>query len=184
PAELAGVEQMVGLFINTVPIRVQLRPDDSLETLLAAVQDSQARMLPYQYVGLSDIQQAAGGGSLFDTLVGFENYPLDRAAVRGSSPELRVVGVVGRDTRHYPLTLVVPPGEQLHLRLDYGPSRFSQSSVEALSSFLERLFSAAVARPNAALYQLDLLSADEPHTPLSRANATTRGIPQTTLTPP
>ena len=80
PAELAGVERMVGLFINTLPLRVRLRPGEPLATLLAGIQESQSRLLAHQHVGLAEIQRAAGIGELFDTLVVFENYPVDRAA--------------------------------------------------------------------------------------------------------
>ena len=80
PAELAGVERMVGLFINTLPLRMRLVPGKPLSALLANIQESQSRLLTYQHVGLAEIQQAAGTGTLFDTLMGFENYPVERAA--------------------------------------------------------------------------------------------------------
>jgi non-ribosomal peptide synthetase component F len=75
PAELAGVEQMLGLFINTLPLRVRLRAEEPLPVLLAAIQQSQVRLLPYQHVGLPEIQRSMGNETLFDTLVVFENYP-------------------------------------------------------------------------------------------------------------
>src|SRR5262249_4247945 len=116
PAELAGVEQMLGLFINTVPVRVRLRPVEALGALLAGIQESQSRLLAYQHVGLAEIQRVAGTGELFDTLAVFENYPLDDAALTEAVADLRVVGAEGRDATHYPLSLVVSPGERLHVR--------------------------------------------------------------------
>ena len=75
PPELPGVESMVGLFANTVPVRVRLEPGESLAAFLGRIQDEQSRLGPYQYLGLSQIQAIAGIGELFDTSVVFENYP-------------------------------------------------------------------------------------------------------------
>ncbi|MEG8184683.1 non-ribosomal peptide synthetase, partial [Nocardia terpenica] len=73
PPELAGVETMVGLFINTVPVRVRLHPDHTLAQLVVAVQDQQAALLAHHHLGLTDIQQVTGLGQLFDTLAVYEN---------------------------------------------------------------------------------------------------------------
>ena len=81
PAEIAGVEHMVGLFINTLPLRMELPPQLALSDLLRRTQDRQSRLMAHQHIGLSEIQQAAGLGELFDTLLVFENYPVDRAGL-------------------------------------------------------------------------------------------------------
>ena len=75
---------MVGLFINTLPLRVKLPPAKPLLALLKEVQDSQSKLIAHQHLGLAEIQSEAGLGDLFDTLVVFENYPLDGlGATRG-----------------------------------------------------------------------------------------------------
>ncbi|NGO49520.1 non-ribosomal peptide synthetase, partial [Streptomyces sp. YC419] len=76
PAEIPGIEQMVGLLINTVPVRVRLDPSQSLTELMARVQEEQSRLSDHQYLGLTDIQGLVGEGELFDTLYVFENYPI------------------------------------------------------------------------------------------------------------
>ena len=76
PPEIAGIESMVGLFINTLPLRVKL-PPGSRSRAAARVQDSQSRLMAHQHLGLAEIQGLAGLGELFDTLVVFENYPVD-----------------------------------------------------------------------------------------------------------
>ena len=76
PAGVPDVERMVGLFINTVPVRVRVREDETLAGLLARVQAEQAELLPHHYLPLPRIQHAAGHGALFDTLTVFENYPV------------------------------------------------------------------------------------------------------------
>ena len=77
PPEIAGIEHMVGLFINTLPLRIKLPPHKPLLALLREVQDNQSRLMTHQHLGLAEIQALAGVGELFDTLVVFENYPVD-----------------------------------------------------------------------------------------------------------
>ena len=132
PAELAGVEHMVGLFINTLPLRLQLPPELPLTALLRQTQDSQSRLMAHQHLGLAEIQQAAGVGDLFDTLLVFENYPVDRAGLAAAGlgtagDGLKLGRVEGRDATHYPLALIVQPGETLQLRLDYRPDLFERA---------------------------------------------------------
>jgi amino acid adenylation domain-containing protein/non-ribosomal peptide synthase protein (TIGR01720 family)/FkbM family methyltransferase len=154
PAELAGVEQMVGLFINTLPLRVRLHPAATFAGLMAELQDAQSRMLPYQHVGLAEIQRAAGTGELFDTMLVFDNYPIDRAAF--AATDLRISGREAHDATHYPLSLMVVPQERMHLQFDYDPARFDRAAVERLLQRLEQLLEAVAADPDLPLHNLQL----------------------------
>nr|AYA22334.1 KerC [Amycolatopsis keratiniphila] len=131
PPDLPGVEGMVGLFLNTVPVRVRLRGATPVRELLADLQKRQSALIPDQYVGLADIQHEAGPGAVFDTLIVFEKFhheSRDRDDV--------VTGIEqGRIAAHYPLTLVAVPGESLLLKLDYLPDLFDR---DAALSILER----------------------------------------------
>ena len=109
---------MVGLLINTLPLRMRLPAGKPLRALLADVQDIQSGLMAHQHVGLSEIQALAGLGELFDTLVVFENYPLDRGSLSTQAAGLHLINVSGRDATHYPLSLMAWPGERLGLRLD------------------------------------------------------------------
>ena len=157
PPEIAGIERMVGLFINTLPLRVKLPPAMPLLDLLKEVQDSQSKLIAHQHLGLAEIQSEAGLGELFDTLVVFENYPLDGASPSAAAGGLRLAGVSGHDATHYPLGLMAIPGERLRLRLDYRPDLFERGSVEALAGRFVRLLEGAVAAPERALGQLEIL---------------------------
>ncbi|MFI6254480.1 condensation domain-containing protein, partial [Streptomyces sp. NPDC051016] len=75
PAELPGMEAMLGLFINTLPVRVDLDAARSVSEVLGALQARQSALLDHQHVGLSEVQRTAGPGATFDTLLAFENYP-------------------------------------------------------------------------------------------------------------
>src|SRR5262249_29385226 len=117
PSEIAGIESMVGLFINTLPLRMKLPPSKPLLELLKEVQDSQSRLIAHQHLGLAEIQQLAGSGALFDSLVVFENYPVERGGPSAAGGGLRLCSVSGHDATHYPLSLMVAPSERLQLRL-------------------------------------------------------------------
>ncbi|HEY9315941.1 amino acid adenylation domain-containing protein [Williamsia sp.] len=132
PAELSGVDTMVGLFINTVPVRVRLDPQESVATLLSRLQDEQAAMLDHQHLALSEIMTAAGGGNLFDSLLVLESYPIDKQGLSEHTDiaGMRLGGARVRDGSHYPLAVVGIPGEQLEINFKYLPSALSAASVE------------------------------------------------------
>ena len=159
PAELAGVENMVGLFINTLPLRMKLAPDQPLSELMRQIQSSGSDLMAHGTLGLSEIQQIAGVGELFDTLMVFENYPVDRQALAAEARGIRLGRVSGHDATHYPLSLMVRPGDELQLRLDYRPDLFDASSIAVLSERLIRLLSAAAAAPQRPIGSLSILAA-------------------------
>ena len=129
--------------------------------------------MAHQHIGLAEIQQAAALSELFDTLLVFENYPVDRAGLGGSrATGCGSAAVEGHDATHYPLALIVRPGEELQLRLDYRPDLFDAATVETLGRRLIRLLAAAVAAPERALGGLDILEASERDTILRLWNDT------------
>ena len=181
PPEIAGIESMVGLFINTLPLRVQLPAGQPLAGLLAELQDSQSRLMAHQHLGLVEIQGLAGLGELFDTLVVFENYPVDRASLAAEANGLHLTNARGHDSAHYPLSLRAILEERLQLRLEYRPDLFDRGSVEALGARLIRLLEAAVAEPERAIGRLDILGAAERDTVLRDWNDTARALPFATV---
>ncbi|MFC4065340.1 condensation domain-containing protein, partial [Actinoplanes subglobosus] len=147
PATLPGAEDMVGLFINTVPVRIRPRPSDTWAGYLRRVQAEQAALLDHQHVGLATIQRLAGIGTLFDTLLVFESYPLDADGLRAleDAAGLRLAEVTGADATHYPLTLTVIPGESLTLGAEYRADVISREQATGLLSRLEALLAAFAA---------------------------------------
>ncbi|ONI80847.1 non-ribosomal peptide synthetase [Saccharothrix sp. ALI-22-I] len=165
PAEVPGIENAVGLFINTVPVRQRWRGGDSLATVFRHFQDEQARLLDHQHLGLAEIQRVTGHGELFDTLVVVENFPdvVDDVEIR--------------DQVHYPLALVVLPGERIELRLKH---RLPDAEVAALGERLVGLLSAFATTPDRPVASLDLVSARETDW-FAELNATAADVPEGTL---
>ncbi|MFJ6194943.1 amino acid adenylation domain-containing protein [Micromonospora sp. NPDC092111] len=159
PPDLPGVEAMLGLFINTVPVRIRLDPAESLAALLARVQDEQSALMAHQHLGLAEIRRLAGAGAdeLFDTLTVFENYPLDPSALDLPGTGLRVTAVAGHDATHYPLTLAVLPGERLTLRLDHRPDLLDGPAARRVADRLVRLLTTVVDAPQTPVAGLDVL---------------------------
>ncbi|MFI6012740.1 amino acid adenylation domain-containing protein [Streptomyces sp. NPDC051243] len=163
PAELAGAESMIGLFINTVPVRVTVPPGERAGAFLRRLQDEQSRLMDHQHLGLTEIQRIAGAGDLFDTLLVFENYPIDEPAVAEAEANagLRIVEVKGSGATHYPLTLAVLAERELGVVFEFRPDCYDRTSVEALSERFERLLHAVLADPAAPLAALDALAPEE-----------------------
>ncbi|WP_328692161.1 non-ribosomal peptide synthase/polyketide synthase [Streptomyces caniferus] len=158
PAEVPGVESMVGLFINTVPVRIRLRDDETWAEALTRVQDEQSALGAHQHLGLSDIQAQTGLGELFDTTVLVENYPVDPATTARLDSGLRLVGASGRDATHYPLTLVVSKtAEGLHARLDYRSDLFDGSWAEGLLGRFVGVLRGMVADPGGCVGEVGVL---------------------------
>ncbi|MEV7467347.1 amino acid adenylation domain-containing protein [Streptomyces kronopolitis] len=176
PAQVPGVESMIGLFLNTVPVRVRTRPEETLADLLAGIQERQSALMPHEYAGLAEIQNRAGLGDLFDTVLLFENFPLDEESVRASATGLRLLEAEARDGRHYPLSLAVLPGagHRLDLRFDYAPDLFTQDAVERLGSRLLHLLASVRTSADRPLAALGLVDEEESRQLLVEWNATDR----------
>ena len=125
--ELDGYDAMVGLFINTVPVAVRPDPGTSLADLFAQVAADQRLAEPHADLGLGEIQQAVGA-TLFDSVLAYENYPLDTGDL--SVGGLSVERVQGRDATHYPLAVVVVPGTGI--RFDHDPRQLPTARATAL----------------------------------------------------
>ncbi|MEU8976953.1 condensation domain-containing protein, partial [Streptomyces monashensis] len=154
PPHLPGIEDMVGLLMNAVPVRIRLDPAETLETLLARIQDEQSALGDHHYLGLAEIQRLAGLGELFDTSTGFENAPLDRGSVQRPVPGLQITVLDesdnGGDTTgstHYPLSLVAVPGERLRLELNYRADVFDQDRVRDFGERLRMLLRTVAEAP-------------------------------------
>ncbi|MDI9916925.1 non-ribosomal peptide synthetase [Rhodococcus sp. IEGM 1379] len=164
PPQLDSVEKMVGLFINTLPVRVQLDLAESVEALLSRTQIEQAGLLDHHYLGLTEVQSAAGVGGLFDTLVIFESYPVDREGLAAQVEFLdgmMIDDVTSDDSTNYPLTLLVGLDDQLHVTLRYLPDFFEESYAQTLLGRLETLLTEIGETPTAAVGDIEIMTAAE-----------------------
>ncbi|HEY6348112.1 MAG TPA: amino acid adenylation domain-containing protein [Candidatus Angelobacter sp.] len=176
--EVAGVETIVGLLINTVPTRVQLRPSDSFDDLLSRLNQEQSRLFAHHYLGLVEIQRLTGLNELFDTLVIFENFPMDMASQTEHFGGLRLIDFDVKDAAHYPLTLLLGPGQQLTMFFDYHPDHFSTRDVEIMGRRFVRLLKAYASASDQPVSGIDLLDEQERRQILVEWNQTRTEYPR------
>ncbi|UGA40618.1 condensation domain-containing protein [Chromobacterium haemolyticum] len=175
PATLPGVERMVGLFINTVPVRVVMDDDASVSQWLRQLHEQQSERARLGAASLTDIQRWAGyeGGELLSSLFVVENYPVDRTLARGDAG-FDVSEFAAAETRtNYPLVGQLIPGEETVLYVDFDASRYDEESIGRLgASFMHLLSQLAAAQPDARLGDLTLVDDDEARRLIHDWNAT------------
>ncbi|HEX7827324.1 MAG TPA: condensation domain-containing protein, partial [Mycobacterium sp.] len=123
PTDVAGADSMVGLMINTVPVRAAATATTSAADLLDQLQGAHNRTLDHQHLALAEMHRITGQDRLFDTLFAYENYPLG-AAASGGVGELTITEFSSHEQNHYPLTVQAMPGEELGLRVEYDTDVF------------------------------------------------------------
>ncbi|MET0650677.1 MAG: amino acid adenylation domain-containing protein, partial [Pyrinomonadaceae bacterium] len=162
PPLLEGIESMVGLFINTLPVRFSIKPEESLASWLSDIHQSQTELDQYAFSSLVDIQKWSdipAGTPLFNSLLVFENYPVDKSFDRQPGG-LRLRDVRVFDQTNYPLTLTAVPGQRMLLRIAYDEA-VGEAAALRLLEHLRTLLASFCADPSLPLRRLALLSPDE-----------------------
>jgi non-ribosomal peptide synthetase component F len=157
-ADLPGIESMIGLFANTLPVRMRWHPSDSIAATLAGLQDDQASLLEHHQIGLGELQRLAGLGDLFDTMIVIENYPVD-PGFADPTGTIRVTGVEFFGEGHYPLAVIAMPGTELQLRLSYDSNRIEPGYARQLAGCLVTVLELIGTQPDQPVAQLALATA-------------------------
>ncbi|KFU82304.1 non-ribosomal peptide synthase domain TIGR01720/amino acid adenylation domain-containing protein [Amycolatopsis lurida] len=175
----AGIESAVGLYINTVPVRLRWSGAETVAAVLRRLGDEQAALLDHQHLGLGELQRIAGAGQeeLFDTLVVVENFPRDGERASGT---VRLTGVEVTDAVHFPVAVIVTPGEDLEFSLKFDAARIDAVAAGQLAERFARLLETLTANPELPVAALDLLSPAE-RGRLAELNATSHPVPERTL---
>jgi amino acid adenylation domain-containing protein/non-ribosomal peptide synthase protein (TIGR01720 family) len=163
PTELAGSEQMLGLFINSLPVAVQLPAEQPLGDWLAELQVQNLQLREHEHSPLHDIQRWVGsaGEALFDSLLVFENYPLGDALKQAERGELRLGLPQSHEFTHYPMTLAVLPGSRLELLLAYDRAHFDADGIAQVEALLRQALVLICSDPAQPLGSLALLGEAE-----------------------
>ncbi|MGB7508159.1 MAG: condensation domain-containing protein, partial [Mycobacterium sp.] len=141
PTELAGAETMVGLLINTVPVRARITPATTVTDLLGQLHSTHNHTLDHQHLALSEIHRLTGHDQLFDTLFVFENYPMDGAAML-STNGLAVTEIAGREHNHYPLAMIAHPGREIGVRVEFDTATVDSVKISKLGKRFTRVLEA------------------------------------------
>src|SRR5262245_6084126 len=162
PAAIDGVESIVGLFINTLPVRVNVRPDVELIPWLKQFQASQLEAREYDFSPLAKIQgwsETPRGIPLFHTLLTFQNYPAGVSAQHESAAVITKTDLF--DGTDYPLSVTILPGLDLVVRIVYLSQRFDAATISRMLGHFHELLQQIAAAPDSRLGDLSLLTAAE-----------------------
>lgn len=163
PAEIKGVEHMVGLFINVVPKRVTFGDKTTFSELIARLQKQTLESEPHQYVPLYDIQSKTASPDLIDHIIVFENYPLQEANKQQEEDDLGFS--MGRvsvfEKSNYDLNLLASPGEEMMLKFAYNGNVFDTSFVERLKDQLIEAISRIAGNPDQPLNGITIVPENE-----------------------
>ncbi|HVW83946.1 MAG TPA: amino acid adenylation domain-containing protein, partial [Bryobacteraceae bacterium] len=166
-------DQTIGIFINTVPVHVRLQPDDSIVSVLRNVRRMWLEMRPHEHLPLARIKavsQVAPARPLFETLVVFENYRLDRAMQSlGGAWSAREVEL--HELTNFPITLAAYDGEELSFKIHFDQARIDGDAVRRLLGHLAKLLEGAVTNPRAAVSEIPVLTDAEREELLARSNS-------------
>ena len=160
PAELAGAESIVGLLINTVPVRATITAATTIADLLDRLHSAHNDTLEHQHLALTEIHRVTGHDQLFDTMFVYENYPIDTAALSAVNG-LAITEFTIDQSTHYPLAVMALPGPELGVRVEYDTEVFDAASIETLIEGWQRVLVAMTADPARRLSSMDLLDAGE-----------------------
>ncbi|MGW3192978.1 condensation domain-containing protein, partial [Streptomyces ardesiacus] len=173
PAEIEGIERTVGLFINTLPLRVRMPAQSTVLAWLRELQEQNLRMRQYEYSPLNKVQQWSGlpaGAPLFETLFVFENYPVDK----DDEAALRYDLTRSEERINYPLGVVatLPPGQQrLRIVVQYDTARFDPETIERMLGHLGSVCSQLTREPDMRLGDVSVLTDEERRHILRQGNA-------------
>lgn len=163
PSDIEGVEKMVGLFINTVPVRIKYAAEDTVGDLLKRVQQNALETEPYHYHSLTDIQSLSGWGrELVDHIMMFENFPLqveaehtDKGRKGFTLAKVRVF-----EQTNYDLSVVVTPGDMIRIKFDYNVNTYANDMIKGLQGHLQHIVSQIISSRKTRITAMELM----PHT--------------------
>lgn len=171
PADLAGVDRMVGLFINVIPRRIQLTDHMTFRALLSETQQQSLAAEPHQYIPIYDIQAKTGQQQLIDHIVVFENVPAAKKDEQEARLGFTVEDMNVYEKSNYDLNLLASPGEELLLKLAFNQRAFDPQFVHKLKEQLSLLINEAVKHPDQSVHTLPFVTKQEKQLILEEWNA-------------
>jgi iturin family lipopeptide synthetase B len=162
PPELNGSEKMIGPLINTIPIRVRVRPWQTAASLAKEIQRQSAETTAFEYSVLTEVQKQSDvptGTSLFNHLLVFGNYPAE--AMSGSGNQVRIEVLGGRELTNYDLVIGVEARDRLFLDFTYAVDILDQATIEKIAGSMEKLLEEMVRDPEKRIGELKLVAEEE-----------------------
>lgn len=163
PADLIGAENMLGIFINTLPIRMKIKPELSVLNWLQSLQAQQAKLKQFEYSSLVQVQgwsEVPRDLPLFESLFVFENYPVDEA-MKESKQSVEIKNIESFTRTSLPVTIAASPGKAMGLEILYDSQRFDRQMIQQIMAHLKNLLAQFAVNIEQPVGMLSLLSSAE-----------------------
>ncbi|WP_025715726.1 non-ribosomal peptide synthetase [Paenibacillus sp. 1-18] len=164
PPEVPNIERIVGLFINTIPVRMTRKPGDTFCNLLAEMHEGMIQSKPFEYSSLADIQANSDcGGQLFDHICVFENYASSLDSLRELKDHLgfAIHGGGGVEQNNYDLSIVFVPGKQLKVSFVFNREVYTRSFIESLANHFQNIIDCVLRNSDIEIDQIKLVTPEE-----------------------
>ncbi|MBY0379993.1 MAG: AMP-binding protein, partial [Burkholderiales bacterium] len=158
--EIDNSDQIIGLLINTLPLRIQFKKNISIKDYLKEVQNNFLKIMEYHYSPLSELHtwsHVASSSPLFNNIFVFENYP----KYEENSHAIKFSDAAIFDPTHYPLSCIIIPDNKLIIKLAYDRNKFDDKIIEKLLSHFQNLLKECTNRPEKLIYNINMLSSQE-----------------------
>ncbi|WP_318628501.1 condensation domain-containing protein, partial [Paenibacillus polymyxa] len=165
PADIPNVEHIIGLFINTIPVRIRSQVGSLFSDVMKQTQEQSIASHAYdtyplyEIQGLSELKQ-----DLINHILIFENYPVEEQIEQlgsGEASSFTITGAESVEQTNYDFNLVVLPGNTIHMSFGYNALAFERESVEQIRGHLVQLLEQVTANPNIRVHELDMITAQE-----------------------
>ncbi|MBT8401506.1 MAG: amino acid adenylation domain-containing protein [Rhodothermia bacterium] len=160
PADLPGVESMVGLLIHTLPVRLQTPESMRISDFLSRTHAALIEMSEHEFVSLAEIQRLSDrtdGDELFTSMIVYENTPQSKS----SETELQLTKLVYRDQSNYPLALLVVPDSDIQLTLVFDKSRHTEAQGRRILAHVAAVLDYMATNPSASLGEVCMIQDEE-----------------------
>jgi len=182
PPDLESVENMIGLFINAIPVRIETRPLQLFSQLVARVQENAAASKTYEYLPLADVQNLSLlKRELIDHLVTFENYPVEEQMKEAGNVEelgFKIEDIQWSDPINYDFDIIVIPGTSLIVKFSYNRRVYAPDQIKRVGSHFQQLVTEVIKDPDIPVGKIDILTQEEKKQLLKDFNDTESGYPK------
>ncbi len=181
PPEVVGIESMVGLFINTIPVRI-MENEISFIELSKKVQENASKSMAYDYMPLADVQASSNlKNNLFDHIIVFENYPMDKQiSSMESSQELgfSIQNYEIFEHTNYDFSLGIIPGETIKFKFTHNENIYSKELIEQISNNFKMVIDQILEKPDMNTAKIRIVDDEEKHQLLADFNNTKADYPK------
>lgn len=181
PPEINGIAQMVGMFINTLPVRVKTQDKDTFLSLAQRVHQQIFQSSKYEYSPLFEVQKQSDlNNKLMNHVIAFENYPIAQQMrdMQSGDGELSIDDVICFEQTNYDFDIIVNPGDNTVITFNYNSAKFREETMALLSRSLMTLLKEVANTPEQAVTQLSICAEPELNTILNVFNDTQVDYPR------